>query len=117
LGFWGWIIVILLVLFFVGAIVVGIAEGNENVDAAKKKGISPDLVAKHGALNSEMICQHCQTKGKVLTKTVKKKAGISGAKATGAILTGGLSVVATGLSRKDTVTEAHCANCSSTWHF
>jgi hypothetical protein len=45
------------------------------------------------------------------------KAGISGGKATGAILTGGLSLLATGLSRKHAATEANCGNCGSRWTF
>ncbi|MBB41671.1 MAG: hypothetical protein CMF01_16490 [Hyphomonas sp.] len=117
MGFWGWVILVLFILFVIGSILVGWAEATENAETAKKNGIRQDLLLKHGAPNVQMVCPHCQTKGKVLTKPIKKKAGISGAKATGAILTGGVSLVATGLSRKDAVTEAHCANCSSTWHF
>jgi len=79
--------------------------------------ITPSDVTLYGTPQPAFICPHCQEKGKVLTKTIKKKAGISGAKATGAILTGGMSLLATGLSRKDVVTEAHCTNCKSTWQF
>lgn len=64
-----------------------------------------------------LICPHCQTKGMVTTEKVKKKTGISGAKATGAILTCGVSLLGTGLSRKDMVTEARCSNCGQTWYF
>lgn len=71
----------------------------------------------YGPLNTAFICPHCQEKGHVRTKPIKKKAGISGAKATGALLTGGLSILATGLSRKENLTEAHCCNCNTTWHF
>jgi hypothetical protein len=53
----------------------------------------------------------------VHAKTVKAKKGISGGKAAGAILTGGLSLLATGLSRKESMTQAHCDACGSTWHF
>jgi hypothetical protein len=67
--------------------------------------------------SSQLICPHCQTKGSVTTRKVTKKAGISGAKATGAILTGGLSILATGLSRKEQLTESHCSHCNSTWRF
>ena len=70
-----------------------------------------------GFLKPEIICPHCQVKGHVRTKMVKRKAGISGAKATGAILTLGTSMLLTGLSRKEEVTEAHCGKCGSTWHF
>jgi hypothetical protein len=48
---------------------------------------------------------------------VKLKKGVSGGKAAGAIMTGGLSVLAVGLSRKEDATEAKCSNCGSVWHF
>jgi hypothetical protein len=51
----------------------------------------------------------------VTKKAVKVKRGISGGKATGAILTGGLSLFATGLSRKDSAIEMHCSTCNMTW--
>lgn len=117
MGFWGLAVLIILIVAVVSAVFGAASGSNQLVADGKRLGISIDKIAKHGAPNAQMICPHCQTKGKVLTKTVSKKAGISGAKATGALLTGGLSIVATGLSRKDTLTEAHCANCSSTWHF
>ncbi len=64
-----------------------------------------------------MVCPHCQQRGFVRVRSVSRKAGISGGKATGAILTGGISLLATGLSRKETVTEASCSNCKSKWSF
>jgi hypothetical protein len=70
-----------------------------------------------GSLNKHIICPHCQTQGKVRTKEVEKKVGISGGKATAAILTGGVSLLATGLSRKSKMTQAHCCQCKSTWLF
>jgi hypothetical protein len=78
---------------------------------------SSNMIKKWGTLNSELICPHCQAKGMVHTKHVEIKKGISGAKATGAILTAGVSLLATGLSRKEGQTQAHCENCSSTWIF
>lgn len=70
-----------------------------------------------GPENPNMICQHCQAKGGVHTKRSNKKVGISGGKATAGLLTGGLSLLVLGLSRKETVTEAHCRNCNATWHY
>ena len=70
-----------------------------------------------GPCNPQVFCPHCQTKGNVRTKSVSKKQGISGAKATGAVITGGMSVLVTGLSRSDKLTQAHCDNCKSTWTF
>lgn len=70
-----------------------------------------------GNLTPNFICPHCQIKGQVYTKSVNQKKGVSGAKATGALLTGGLSLLVTGLSRKEQLTQAHCCNCNTTWHF
>lgn len=71
----------------------------------------------HGSINPALICPHCQEKGNIRTKRVKRKKGVSGAKATGALLTNGLSILATGLSRKEHLTQAYCGNCQSTWDF
>jgi len=117
MGFWGWTIGIFLVIGVIGAMVQGWQEGGQQLKHAKSRGVSPTDVAKWGALNDHMICPHCQTKGRVLTKAVTQKKGISGGKATGALLTGGISLVATGLSRKEVSTQAHCLTCGSTWHF
>lgn len=70
-----------------------------------------------GAISPSMVCPHCQTKGTVRTKRVKQKTGISGGKATAAILTGGVSLVATGLAKKAEVTQASCENCNCQWVF
>lgn len=74
----------------------------EKVEAAKK--------VLHGPLSPQMVCPHCQVKGNVRTKPVTEYKGIDGGKATGALLTGGLSVLATGLSRKEVNTQAFCEN-------
>jgi hypothetical protein len=66
---------------------------------------------------SKLVCPHCQVFGHVRTERVKVKKGISGGKATGAVFTAGISLIATGLSRKETVTKATCGNCGSVWHF
>lgn len=76
-----------------------------------------ELAAMWGTKNVHIVCPHCQTRGSVYVQGVTHKKGISGGKATGALLTGGLSLLATGLSRKESLTQAHCSNCSSTWVF
>jgi hypothetical protein len=68
-------------------------------------------------LNEKIVCPHCQKRGCVATKQVKVNTGISGAKATAAILTDGWSLPFTGLSRKASVTGALCKNCGSKWAF
>jgi hypothetical protein len=65
--------------------------------------------------NPMLICPHCGTKGNVRTRSVTRKKSISGGKVMGALFTGGISLLATGLSRKERETEASCGNCRSTW--
>lgn len=99
-GHWGWFLAVL----FVGAFVIAI-------------GMPTDALKASSAGTGAMICPHCQTRGSVRTTHVRRKAGISGGKATAALLTGGVSLLATGLSRKEAVTQAHCAHCGARWVF
>jgi transcription elongation factor Elf1 len=64
-----------------------------------------------------MVCPHCTTRGNVTTKKGERKTGISGGKVTCAVLTLGWSLFATGLSRKEEVTLAHCKACGARWTF
>ena len=94
----------------------------ENMPAEEKekfylKQRSDDLRQRFGELSPVMICPHCQLQGKVRTKKVTRKKGVSGSKAAGALLTGGISLLATGLSRKEIETQAHCDNCNNSWYF
>ena len=67
--------------------------------------------------DAAIVCPHCQVRGQVKTKQGKQKKGVSGGKATAAVLTMGFSVLATGLSRKEKVTEAKCGNCGQRWDY
>lgn len=101
---------------FIIAIIIAVQEH------IKKSRITPEakkneIISKWGSVNPAYICPHCQTKGFVHTKPVKRKKGVSGAKVTGALFTAGVSILATGLSRKEGMTQAHCENCNSTWDF
>jgi hypothetical protein len=70
-----------------------------------------------GPVNPPVRCPYCGCTNCVRTKREKVKSGISGGKATGAILTGGVSLLATGLSRKQWVTKCVCTNCKSQYQF
>lgn len=72
---------------------------------------------QYGHINPKMMCPHCNVVGKVRTRSVTQKKGISGGKATAAVVTAGISMLATGLSRKESMTQAHCTNCKNTWFF
>lgn len=67
--------------------------------------------------DQHILCPNCNTRGSVQTEIIDQKKGISGGKATAAVLTGGISVIATGLSRKERCTKAYCTKCKSTWIF
>lgn len=66
-------------------------------------------------LNEKLLCPHCQERGYVTSGVVVRKKGISGGKATGALFTGGLSMLATGLSRKESARHMSCSNCGTSW--
>lgn len=119
---------IIAALVIVGAIIAGVVAHQHEQEAlskmsptersaylAKKRDAAASL--SWGPLNHALLCPHCQTRGKVRTKSLKVKKGISGGKATAAVITGGVSLLATGLSRKEATTQAHCDSCNSTWNF
>lgn len=70
-----------------------------------------------GPLNPHVVCSQCNTTGKCRVKPIDKKVGVSGGKATAAILTGGVSLLATGLSRKEKVSQVTCGHCKCSWQF
>jgi hypothetical protein len=63
-----------------------------------------------------IICQYCQQAGGVTVRNIQQKQGVSGGKATSALLTGGVSLFAVGLSKKGMVNELTCSKCSMKWH-
>lgn len=63
----------------------------------------------------QIVCPHCHQRGMVTVKLVTRGKGISGGKAAGAVMTGGLSVGATGLSRNEKARQLTCGNCKMQW--
>lgn len=116
-----WLVIGLIVV----AIIASTIAEQKKVDAmspsereqylAKKQDVRDSMT--YGQINGAMICPHCGYKGKIRTKQIDRKKGISGGKATAAVLTGGVSVLATGLSRKERMTRAYCGNCKNAWDF
>jgi hypothetical protein len=98
-GHFGWAVVV----FLVGVIFAAVVSQNRRLTWTPT--------------NSAMICPHCQTKGSVSAVPTRRKVGVSGEKATAALLTGGLSLLATGLSRKESVTDALCSHCGARWTY
>jgi len=125
-------IIIITIIFIIAIIIISIAAENRKLskmtpDALKqyikikerehKESKEKEEELKWGKIRPMIVCPQCQTKGFVRTKSVKRKKGVSGAKVTGALFTAGFSILATGLSRKEGLTQAHCDNCDSTWDF
>ena len=101
-----------LILVIVGAVALLIY--GYNIAEPYKPG---EVRTTQEAPGARMICPHCQVRGQVRTRSVRLKRGISGGKATAALLTGGISILATGLAKKEDATEAECHNCGAIWHF
>ena len=60
---------------------------------------------------ARLHCRHCNTSGYCTVDTTRVKQGISGGKATAAILTGGFSLLLTGLAKKNEVQIVSCSHC------
>lgn len=85
------------------------------VVAATGFGLYKGLMAAEPTPNEALVCPHCSSRGTVTAVAVVRKQGISGGKATGALLTFGVSMLATGLSRKQHMTRMTCTNCGTGW--
>jgi hypothetical protein len=118
----GTIIVLTVLAIIVIASIAAIAESNkvskmrpEEAVAYRAQKAAAREAMLWGSLNAAMVCPHCQMRGKVRAKQLTQNKGISGGKATAAVLTAGTSLLAVGLSRKERATQAHCCNCNSTF--
>lgn len=65
--------------------------------------------------DKKLLCPHCRETGSVVTRRTTSKQGISGGKAAGGVLTGGASVLFTGLSREQSVIASICTACGMEW--
>jgi hypothetical protein len=83
----------------------------------KNEPTKDELNASKARLDAQIICPQCQIRGFVSTHNITTKNGIHGGKATAALLTGGTSMLLTGLSQEEEMTQAHCSNCGTTWRF
>lgn len=68
------------------------------------------------AADAMVFCPYCHEQGGITTYRGKARKGISGGKATAAIMTLGLSLVVAGLSRKESTTLAYCGWCRMEWY-
>ena len=123
MGYLGFLVVVVVIAALIGLLIAhaeqqkiaAMSEGEREKYLAQKR--DDQLLLEHGCHNFAMVCPHCHSKGTVRTKQVVKKKGISGGKATAAVITGGISLFGTGLTRKEDYTQAYCDNCNNCWLF
>ena len=102
---------------FFGEVQAAVALKRDPMPGVAKRD-STSAMPRPGLVGSQQIvCPHCQVRGLVKTKPIRKSSGISGGKAAAGLLTGGFSIWMTGLSRMDYLTQAKCGNCRSSWTF
>ena len=99
-------------VFVITAIVQGVRRAKMSPEQRRLQ--HHDSTAK-ATVSAAMICPHCQTKGMVRTEAITENAGILQARLIGARITGGLSMLVTGPSRKEHQTQARCGKCQATW--
>jgi hypothetical protein len=73
--------------------------------------------ANKAARDAAIVCSLCHKRGFVRTEATTVKQGIDGTKLAFAFLTSGLSILAMGLSQRNSATRATCGNCGQSWHF
>jgi len=71
--------------------------------------------ARYGIVNSKLKCKYCEEVGSVHYRRVYKKTGFSTGKAVAGLITGGTSILATGLAKKEGVAKFYCGNCEMSW--
>lgn len=65
--------------------------------------------------NSEIICPHCQVKGKVTATPFKKKGRLTATRLLGTAVTLGGSTVVTGVRKGSRAYKMSCGNCGMRW--
>jgi len=61
-------------------------------------------------------CQYCNGIGTVVVQQVKRKKGVSPGKIAGAVVTGGISLVGTGVAKKVWMNQLTCTACQMKWY-
>jgi hypothetical protein len=84
-----------------------VAEEKAKADAEARKPVG----------DAAIVCPYCQKRGQVSTRRVKVKTGFSTAKASFAVVTFGITTLATGLAKKGYITKARCGHCWSHWEY
>lgn len=75
----------------------------------------PVAVAQATNTVGRVNCPRCQGIGTVIVQKVKKKKGVSPGKLAGAVFTMGVSLVGTGLAKKEVVNQLTCTACGISW--
>lgn len=74
------------------------------------------IIAAQEAQMRLIICKSCGLRGNCTAKRVQRKNGIDGTKASAAVLTGGTSILFTGLSERHDSTQIKCRACRAVYY-
>jgi len=91
------------------------AEYDKRQEEVQKQTDKQVYEARYGVLNDKIKCNYCENVGSVRFRRVQTKKGFSTGKATAAVLTAGISVIATGLAKKGGASKLYCENCKMEW--
>lgn len=87
-------------------------RNSRGVESDRRLELFHEIKASNDA---QIQCPHCQVRGQVHTRGRRDKEGVSGGKATAALLTAGASLIFVGLSRRKSRVHLYCRNCGMTW--
>jgi hypothetical protein len=98
--------ILLIVILFIAVVVIMISKRMRALTPAELQRDLEERLAslrtyEYGSLNPALRCPYCRKKGKIRIKRVERKQEGSGVKATEAILTGGKSILASDVSRRN----------------
>lgn len=98
-----------------GGVVIGLLVALWLWFFVMNKKPTPEEAERERQAQAQIRCPHCGQVGCVSKTLVQRKQGISGGKATGALMTAGFSLALTGLSRKQLISHMACSNCHMEW--
>ena len=81
----------------------------DDIDKIRTESNDRSMDTTYGYIKNELICPHCQTKGKVRSKYIEKKIVTKKNVAIGGFALGGKD------ETKTMVTQFKCDNCSTAW--
>lgn len=114
----GWLVALAIVVVAgIVAAIVSRRRGEREKGQQKSRAVSARIAnATSGTPTGDaaIMCPHCQTRGLVASKRVKRQVGVDGAKL-GRAIHGSADGALGGVGRRENVTELSCGHCKMKW--